>query len=497
MATGLENSHYLLTFSAASKGALDSIIRKHEMYLQQYPERLAHLSYTLNLRREALAHRAYSVVCTGQETEPLATSAPWRVASGLSSIAFVFTGQGAQYAAMGASLMTSNSTFQRSIETMENVLAQCSQPPVWSLKGRCLYVSSGVYADMAQDELSKPEKLSRVSQAELSQPCCTAIQIAMVDILSEWGVNPSAVIGHSSGEIAAAYASGAISAATAIQIAYFRGMVVAMDASIGGGMVAVGLDRQDVEVFLRPGVVIGCENSPSSVTLSGDIDVLEVVTADIKTSYPDAFVRGLKVQCAYHSHHMKRVAHNYAAMIQHLPSASPNIPFYSSVTGELLEGPIDSSYWVQNLVSPVLFLSAANTMLGSSATSILLEVGPHSALAGPIRQTVKASAATADYIPTLVRDADATACMLECAGSLFQRGYPIDFEVINHIGKVLVDLPTYPWQRDGHYWSESRLSQSWRQREFSKHDILGSRVFEVSSHIAFENPIPSSRADTM
>jgi acyl transferase domain-containing protein len=136
-------------------------------------------------------------------------------------------------------------------------------------------------------------------------------------------------------------------------------------------------------------------------------------------------------------------------------------------------------------------------MLGNSATSLLLEVGPHSALAGPIRQTVKASATTADYIPTLVRGADAASCMLECAGSLFQRGCPIDFDVINSIGKVLVDLPTYPWQRDGHYWSESRLSQSWRQREFSKHDILGSRVAEVSLHIAVEQLTLPSRADIM
>lgn len=354
-----------------------------------------------------------------------------------------------------------------------------------------------MHADLAQDELSKPEKLSRVSLAELSQPCCTAVQIAIVDMLSEWGVKPSAVIGHSSGEIAAAYASGAISAATAIQIAYFRGMVVAMDPSVRGGMVAVGLDRLRVEVFLRLGVVIGCENSPSSVTLSGDIDVLEVVTADIKARYPDAFVRALKVQCAYHSHHMKRVAGNYAAMLQHLTYGAPTIPFYSSVTGELLEGPINASYWVQNLISPVLFLSAGNTMLGNSTTPLLLEVGPHSALAGPIRQTVKASARTADYIPTLVRGADAASCMLECTGSLFQRGCPIDFNAINSIGKVLVDLPTYPWQRDGHYWSESRLSQSWRQREFSKHDILGSRVAEVSLHIAVEQLTLPSRADIM
>lgn len=338
----------------------------------------------------------------------------------------------------------------------------------------------------------KPEKLSRVSLAELSQPLCTAVQIAIVDMLAEWGIKPSAVVGHSSGEIAAAYASGAISATSAIQIAYLRGKAVAMSGSSGGSMVAVGLDRQRVEVLLCPGVVIGCENSPSSVTLSGDTDALETVTADIKARYPDAFVRALKVKCAYHSHHMERVAPSYAAMLQNLSYGCPNIPFYSSVTGELFESCLDASYWVQNLVSPVLFLSATNRILEKSTTPLLLEVGPHSALSGPIRHTIKAKATQADYIPTLVRGGDAASCMLECAGSLFQKGYTINFEVINPVGRVLVDLPAYPWQREGHYWSESRLSLSWRKREFAKHDILGSRVAEVNIRTARERSVSLS-----
>jgi acyl transferase domain-containing protein len=134
----VQRSHYLLTFSAASKSALQSIVQKHEEYLHQYPENLVDLSYTLNLRREALAHRAYSVVQTGQETEPLRPSPYERVTSGPPSIDMVFTGQGAQYAAMGVSLMMSNATFLRSIENMENVLAQCAKPPVWSLRGTCI-----------------------------------------------------------------------------------------------------------------------------------------------------------------------------------------------------------------------------------------------------------------------------------------------------------------------------------------------------------------------
>lgn len=144
--TALDRSHYLLTFSAASKAALESTVRKTEAYLQQYPERLADLSYTLNRRREGLAYRAYSVVQNGQGAERLRAAAPERNANGSPNVVLVFTGQGAQYAGMGTSLMATNSAFLRSIENSENALDLCDEPPVWSLKGMRTYNrSSFVY----------------------------------------------------------------------------------------------------------------------------------------------------------------------------------------------------------------------------------------------------------------------------------------------------------------------------------------------------------------
>lgn len=152
------------------------------------------------------------------------------------------------------------------------------------------------------DLLLAPKEQSRLAEAEFSQPCLVAIQVALVDLLRSWGVTPDAVVGHSSGETAAAYASGAITAEDAIRIAYHRGQITLLIKAVHkGSMAAVGLGRSQVQKLLRPGVMIGCENSPASVTLSGEADVLEDVMKDIMAEHPGVLVRSLHVECGYHS----------------------------------------------------------------------------------------------------------------------------------------------------------------------------------------------------
>lgn len=146
-----------------------------------------------------------------------------------------------------------------------------------------------------------PEKSSRLSKAELSQPCSTAIQIALIDLLRHYRVHPDVVVGHSSGEIAAAYAARAISASDAIKLAYYRGLVMASVDPEAGGMAAVGLSAHQVTPFLQKGVTVGCENSPASTTITGDKDALEQSMKAIKDAYPDTLVRLLHVDRAYHS----------------------------------------------------------------------------------------------------------------------------------------------------------------------------------------------------
>lgn len=150
------------------------------------------------------------------------------------------------------------------------------------------------------DVLCNSDDKRLLQQAEFSQPFCTALQIALVDLLTTWSITPSAVVGHSSGELGAAYAAGALSAKDAIIAAFYRGYVC-KTAKKTGGMAAVGLGKEAVGPYLASGVRVACENSGSSVTLSGDLGALDEVMARIKEAKLDVFARKLQVEMAYHS----------------------------------------------------------------------------------------------------------------------------------------------------------------------------------------------------
>ena len=150
------------------------------------------------------------------------------------------------------------------------------------------------------DVLLNSDDKNIIGKAEYSQPICTALQIALVNLLATWSITPSAVVGHSSGEIAASYATGALTMREAIVTAYYRGYVCKSSQRVGG-MAAVGMGKQEVSTYLVEGVQIACENSVSSVTLSGDLDILEKVMSNIKQELPEVLVRKLQVEMAYHS----------------------------------------------------------------------------------------------------------------------------------------------------------------------------------------------------
>lgn len=180
---------------------------------------------------------------------------------------------------------------------------------------------------------------SRVVEAEFAQPLCTAVQIALVNL--HWGITPDAVVRHSSGEIAAAYASGALSAEVAILVAYFRGQAMkTFSSEHHGGMAAVGLGSEKARPFLKPGVVIACDNSPESVTLSGDSDTLGEVLDGIHAHDNEIFCRQLAVNVAYHSHHMVEAGEVYEKMVHpHCAHKLSMAPMYSNVSGTIISDP--------------------------------------------------------------------------------------------------------------------------------------------------------------
>jgi len=205
-----------------------------------------------------------------------------------------------------------------------------------------------------------------------------------------------------------------------------------------------------------------------SVTLSGDIEPLEAVLQELKEDEPEVFARQLKTGgMAYHSDHMRDIGESYENMLKPLITASsPTVPFFSSVTGQVLTETEDlgSSYWKRNLESPVLFYPAVKASLENESPNItFVEIGPHSALAGPLRQIFKLVSGKRDlgYVSALIRGNDCSESVLRMAGQLYLQTVPIRFEALTPTGRVLTDLPRYQWRHETSFWHESRVTKEW------------------------------------
>lgn len=314
-------------------------------------------------------------------------------------------------------------------------------------------------------------------------------------------------VGHSSGEIGAAYAAGLLSAPEAMVAAFFRGFAVKHHAT-PGTMLAVGMGVAKVLDLIGDStdIAVACENSPSSVTLSGSIEAI----CAIKTRLDGrgTFARELKTGQAYHSPLMDPVAPIYDELLSRSRKAlnyedflwrRPRGRMISSVTGmEVSASEISDQYWIRNLRRRVQFDMAISTLAKQSSLETIgffVEIGPHSALAGPLKQIFSAhNLEHLTYIPTFVRNTDSAAQLLRTAGELFMRNYPLDIQQVNAIEDfnpttisnfrrqplLLVDLPPYQWNYDKRYWAEARFSQEQRHSRFPRHDLLGSRIAGLS-----------------
>ncbi|KAK7706632.1 Type I Iterative PKS [Diaporthe eres] len=402
-------------------------------------------------------------------------------------VAMVFTGQGAQYANMGKDLLLENEVFRRSIRSLDNSLRALLPPghvPGWTLENAIL----------------EPPEASHMYEASRSQPVCTAIQIALVDLVRSWGINSCAVVGHSSGEIAAAYAAGLLHAPQAIIVAYFRGLAVDK-ITRKGAMLAAGIHAdlaRDLiqQACLDTEVSIACINSPESVTLSGSTDGIEHLMTEIQKQ--GKFARRLHTgQRAYHSAMIEEVGELYERMIDpYLDYKSDQetdlgltTQMYSSVLASAEEdalilgkSSISARYWRQNLEQPVQFFLALSTLLKRYKKVHLVEVGPHPALKGPVQQVrshLKRDNLSVPYSCTLIRDKNSDLCMKQLSGDLFLRNHTLSWKSVNCItGPGLsIELPPYPWDYStGILWHEPRASIELRNRRHPRHELLGSQL---------------------
>ena len=295
-----DSDQAVLLFSAYSAASLASEIEAFKDFATSSDATVTDLAYTLANRREQKPFRSYAVAADKASFEVSATMSPQ---TSQPRIAWVFTGQGAQWPNMGRDLIDADATFCATIQKLDRFLLTLPTPPPWTIEGGPNIVNltwKWALLTSFAGELRKNSAQSRVHQAEFGHPMSIAVQVALVDVLRSWGVLPDLVLGHSSGEMAAAYGSGAITAESAIAVATFRSLNN-NSSNKEGSMAAIGLGRHEVSSYLLPGVVIACENSQSSVTLSGDKPAVEEITRRIKTERPEVLARALRVEKAFHS----------------------------------------------------------------------------------------------------------------------------------------------------------------------------------------------------
>ncbi|KAF2266737.1 hypothetical protein CC78DRAFT_595404 [Lojkania enalia] len=490
----------LLVWYAPDKAGLQRLTTEYHKHFKDRQAReslsteyLDNVAYTLCERRSIQPWRTFTVV--GIEGSQSFHSKPLDPVLAMNDrkLGVIFTGQGAQWLGMGRELMT-YSVFQESIVRCHDYLQQL----------RCRWSLLDVF---------HASNTVNVDDAEVSQTLCTAMQIALVDMLRSFGVAPRVVVGHSSGEIAAAYCIGAISLPAAMKLAYYRGALANKlrdEKSSSGSMMSVGLSPDGIAPYLHElgtrfgtcRVSIGCINSPTSVTLSGETSQIDVLRVMIQEH--NEFARVLKVPVAYHSVQMGQIASEYRSLIQeieHGAERTGHCSMVSSVTGSIVSVRQlrQAEYWVKNLTSPVRFsdaisrVLAAKSNVGAQALDTIhsfLEIGPHSTLQAPLQSILKQTAPDMDvtYHSLLIRFKSAIQTMLQAVGELYCAGHSVQLSRVNDLRgageyEVLTSLPSYPFDHSTTYWAESRISKGIRFRTHGRNDLLG---FPVADWNPFE-----------
>ena len=473
---------YMVPLSARTTSALAESAGSLRAVLDEREVDLYTLAGNLGRRRSQFAARtAFAVRDRTQLAEALDAfvedpSPVSTVEEGERSVAMVFSGQGTQWEGCGRALYDADPVFRRVIDAVEEEWRRHSEV---SLREACFKAS--------QEELN---------EVRLAQPAIFMIQCALVELLSTWGVQPDCVVGHSSGEVAAAYACGALSLAEATHLVYHRATLQQRVAG-SGRMLAIGLDRPGVEDLLdelgvsrqsgnhRPArVEIACENSPANTVICGRESALRPVVAELDRR--DLQNRLIPGNIAFHSTAMDPLHDDVMASLSFLNGSAfeADVPMVSSVTGSATQR-LDAAYWWSNIREPVRFAAAMETVKRDHRPDVVLEIAPHGALQPLIKQCLEGGASVPACIPTLMKDQDVCLGFQEALGALYRAGVLLDFasqyprpEPIAHM------LPGHPQERATTHDDLVDDEMFVKRGEYSHGPLVGHRV--ACDHILFE-----------
>jgi acyl transferase domain-containing protein/NADPH:quinone reductase-like Zn-dependent oxidoreductase/acyl carrier protein len=460
MAADLPSAPCLLPISARSEGAL-------RLQAARFAEVLSHdaaaghrvIAATAALHRSHFDHRLAVRGSTREElAQRLRAFAAEGAANGVSvgrsrnaGAVFVFSGMGPQWWGMGQSLLETEPVFRAAANACDEAFRAVAG---WSVL----------------DEMRRPQALSRMSETRIAQPANFLLQISLAALLADLGVEPCAIVGHSVGEVAAAYVAGALDLADAVRVVFHRSRLQQLTAG-SGTMLAVGLGADEARRQLdgyADVVSIGAVNSARSVTLAGSESALRAIAQALESA--GVFHRFLQVEVPYHSPLMDPLRAELLAALDGLHPKRPRIALYSTVSGARWDDADrhDGPYWFRNLRDPVLFAAALDALV-ADGERLFAEIGPHPVLSSSIRDGLSARGVAGDAIYSLHRKEVEAERVLGIVAELYALGVAPDWTRINGAPVHGTPIPTYQWDRET-YWSESTRARA---------DRLGANVHPI------------------
>lgn len=471
-----EPQWHVLPLSARSKPALEELARRYLELLADEGLALGDVCYSAALRR---GHQDHRVALAGESREAMLSQLQEFIAGGIAAghspikgqaPVFVLTGMGPQWWAMGRELLRTQPVLRRVAEECDAIFRRLAG---WSIL----------------DEMEADEARSRMNETQIAQPANFVLQVGLAALLRAWGVEPAAVVGHSVGEVSAAYISGVLSLEDALLVSYHRSRIQKKAAG-QGGMLAVGLSAHDAQPYLErhAGVLsLAAANGPNAVTLAGDDKVLAEIAAQLTEQR--IFNRALAVEVAYHSHTMEPLKPELLDALKCIKTRPATVPLYSTVTGDIAqEGVFGAEYWCDNIREPVYFEKAMRALL-RDGHRLFLEVGPHPVLSSSIAECCAAQGVQAVQLACLRRGKPELPTLFAAFSALYGAGGKIDWQTYHAAGGRYVALPSYPWQREEH-WNEGQTAHLDRLGE-GRRALLGRKT--EAPHPVWESTLNANR----